>query len=85
MDDLVVHNYFPVVLEHAYHRQVSYMRHYQVLGVLGKKTVREFAAHQRELNNYLLYFPREKAPNTAPLKLKDAELVEILHEAKPQE
>jgi hypothetical protein len=42
------------------------------------KTVREFAAHQRELNNYLLFFPRQKAPNTAPLKLKDAELVEIL-------
>jgi hypothetical protein len=39
----------------------------------------------RELNNYLPYFPREKATNTAPLKLKDAELVEILNEAKPHE
>jgi transposase InsO family protein len=79
MDD-VGRNYFPV--EHAYRRQVSYMRHYLVLG---NNTVREFAARLRELNNYLPYFPREKATNTAPLKLKDAELVEILNEAKPHE
>jgi hypothetical protein len=50
MDDLG-RNYFPV--EHAYRRQVSYMRHYLVLG---KNTVREFAARLRELNNYLPYF-----------------------------
>ena len=79
MDDLG-RNYFPV--EHAYRRQVSYMRHYLVIG---KETVREFSARLRELNNYLPYFPREKATKTAPAKLTDADLVEILNEAKPEE
>ncbi len=37
------------------------------------------------MNNYLQYFPCKNATNTAPLKLKDAQLVEILNEAKPQE
>ena len=82
MDDLGC-NYFPV--EHAYRRQVSsYTQHYLVL--LGKETVHEFGAHLQELNNYLLYFPREKSTNAAPpKKLKDEELVEILNQAKPHE
>ena len=79
MDDLG-RNYFPV--EHAYRRQVSYMRHYLVLG---KETVREFSARLWELNNYLPYFPREKSTNAAPPKLKDEELVKILNQAKPHE
>ena len=79
MDD-VGRNFFPV--EHAYRRQVSYMRHFLVLG---KETVREFSARLQELNNYLPYFPREKETNTAPPKLADAELVEILNHAKPDE
>ena len=57
------------------------MQHYLKLG---SHTVRNFATHLRELNNYLPYFPREKV-KPEPCKLSDDELVFILNQAKPEE
>jgi hypothetical protein len=54
MDDLG-RNYFPV--EHAYHRQVSYMQHYLVLG---KETVCEFSARLPETEQLSTILPSRK-------------------------
>ena len=81
--DIALHevgkSYFPIM--YAYQKQVVYMQHYLKLG---SHTVRNFATHLRELNNYLPYFPREKG-KPEPCKLSDDKLVFILNQAKPEE
>ena len=72
-------SYFPFM--YAYQKQLVYMQHYLKLGAY---TVRNFATHLRELNNYLPYFPREKG-KPEPCKLSDDKLVLILNQAKPEE
>ena len=72
-------SYFPIM--YAYQKQLVYMKHYLKLG---SHTVRDFATHLRELNNYLPYFPREKG-KPEPCKLSDDELIFILNQAKPEE
>ena len=72
-------SYFPIL--YAYQKKIVYMQHYLKLG---SHTVRNFATHLRELNNYLPYFPLEKG-KLEPCKLSDDELVFILNQAKPEE
>jgi hypothetical protein len=66
---------------YANQKQLVYMQHYLKLG---NHTVRNFATHLRELNNYLPHFPREKG-KPKPSKLSDDNLVFILNQAKPEE
>ena len=66
---------------YAYQKQLVYMQHYLKLG---SDTVRNFATHLRELNNYLPYFPREEG-KPEPCKLSDDKLIFILNQAKPEE
>ena len=66
---------------YVHQKQLVYMQHYLKLG---SHTVRNFATHLRELNNYLPYFPREKG-KPEPCKLSDDNLVFILNQVKPEE